>query len=178
MVLSPQHPPSGYKKRLERWDRLHTIQRAQDMEEEATHFLSVRAWRETHSHCVLCPREELCVYQGWMCLASSFQKRQPSGACDSEKKPRHPLHVPGGGDPDGEWDCWPQSFLSDKRHACCTKPSTNQLYISENRWVFHGILCPEEPDRLYGSNRWKPMWCLPSCMKNFSKPASLSRTIT
>ena len=95
-------------------------------------------------HSIWCPREDLALPIRAGCAWSVLQKRQPSGAHDCEKKPRHPpLHVPGGGDRGGERDCWPQSFLSDKRHNCCRKPSTNQLYISENMWwIFHETIMP------------------------------------
>ena len=119
-----------------------TLFREHKICKEKLPIFSVRAW-EKLTPTVYCVQE-----RSWRCPSGLdvsgqlFQKRQPSGACDSEKKPRHPPSTCLGGDPDGEWDCWPQSFLSDKRHACCTKPSTNQLYISENRWVFHGIIVP------------------------------------
>lgn len=47
-----------------------------------------------------------------------------------------------------------------------SNPPTSFTSVRTCGGSFMEPLCPEEPSHSYGSNRWKPTWCLPSCMKN------------
>ena len=121
-----------------------TLFREHKMYKEKLSIFSVRAQEKLTPQYMVPKRGSGIAHQSWTCLVSSSEETAQWGPWLWEEAQTSPLHVPGGGDLDGERDCWPQSFLSDKRHNCCRKPSTNQLYISENSmwWIFHGTIMP------------------------------------
>ena len=157
-----------------------TLFREHKMCKEKLSTFSVRAW-EKLTPTVYCAQE-----RSWHCPSELdvsgqfFQKRQPIGACDSEKKPRHPPStclgeetLMGNGIVDHSL-----SWVTRDRPAVQSHPPTSFTSVRIGGGSFMESLCPEEPNRLHGSHRWKPTWCLPSYMKNVSASVSLSRTIT